>query len=126
MVGGHQVLLVDDNPQTRKVERMILETAGYRVELAANGQEALDRVGTGSCALVLLDCQMPVLDGYATARRLRQGGCRLPIIAMTALALAEDRELCLAAGMDDYLSKPFRQRQLTELLERWLPAAGTS
>ena len=121
-----RVLLVEDNPQTREVVRLMLEGAGLQVLTADNGREALAQVAgdASACSLILLDCQMPVLNGYATARSLRDQGCRLPIIAMTANALAEDRERCLAAGMDDYLSKPFRQRQLQELLTRWLPAPG--
>ncbi|MBE5316659.1 MAG: response regulator [Xanthomonadales bacterium] len=120
-----RALLVEDNPVNRQVAMRILSLAGLQVEAAENGQEALDRLKQGRYALVLMDCQMPVMDGYTAARRRRQieaeaGLPRLPIIAMTANAMIGDREKCLEAGMDDYLTKPLDRTKLNATLAAWL------
>ena len=127
---GQRVLLVEDNPVNQELAGEMLRSLGMKVELAENGEQALAAITRQSYSLVLMDCQMPVLDGFEATRRLRAyernaGGVRLPVIALTANALVGDREQCLAAGMDDYLSKPFTATQLNEILERWLPHRAT-
>jgi signal transduction histidine kinase/CheY-like chemotaxis protein/HPt (histidine-containing phosphotransfer) domain-containing protein len=124
------VLLVEDHPVNQQVARRLLERLGLKVELAGNGAEALEKIKQQHFNLVLMDCQMPVLDGYSATRRLRERELaasvpRLPVIAMTAHAMAGDRERCLEAGMDDYLTKPLDRTLLAETLARWLDLAGT-
>lgn len=123
---GQWVLLVEDHPVNQELGCEMLQGLGLRVQLAEDGTQALAMIAQQRYALVLMDCQMPVLDGFEATRQLRaleqaSGGPRLPVIALTANALAGDRELCLAAGMDDYLSKPFTMAQLDTVLARWLP-----
>jgi signal transduction histidine kinase len=121
-VVGH-ILVVEDNPVNQLVIQHQLEALGYSVEVAADGVQALEVFEDGGFELVLMDCQMPELDGYETTRRIRQRrhpSSRIPVIALTAHALEGDRQKCFASGMDDYLSKPFRERDLEEILERWL------
>jgi PAS domain S-box-containing protein len=120
------VLVVEDTPVNQAVAAHMLEKCGYRVEIAANGRKALEALSQGSHAAVLMDCQMPELDGYETTREVRrreQGGPRIPIIAMTANSMQGERERCLAAGMDDYMTKPLRIRTLKRALARWAPDA---
>jgi signal transduction histidine kinase/DNA-binding response OmpR family regulator/HPt (histidine-containing phosphotransfer) domain-containing protein len=127
---GH-VLLVEDNPVNREVATGILELLGYHVGSAENGQQALEVSATGSYDLVLMDCQMPVMDGFTATARMRERErqthrARIPIIALTANAMEGDRERCLKAGMDDYLSKPFTQQALSDTLARWCPPQDQS
>jgi CheY-like chemotaxis protein/HPt (histidine-containing phosphotransfer) domain-containing protein len=127
-----QVLLAEDNPVNVEVATAMLDSLGLDVSCARNGDEALQAVRAGHYDVVLMDCQMPVMDGFAATSEIRRHekdsgrGRLLPIIAITANALQGDRESCLAAGMDDYLSKPFTQQQLAAVLGRWigLPRAG--
>lgn len=116
---GH-VLLVEDNDINQEVAREILGLFGLKVTLASTGQEALEALQRESFDLVLMDLQMPEMDGLEATRRARGLGYRLPIVAMTANARREDRELCLAVGMDDYLSKPINPEALAQLLRRYL------
>ncbi len=134
-LAGARILLVEDNPINQEVVRCMLENLGCQTEVADAGQVALRWVSRRPFDLVLMDCQMPVMDGYevtrAIRRRERSGQIaanpagrprpRIPIVAMTANAMKGDRERCLAAGMDDYLSKPFRPAQLYRCLEQWMP-----
>jgi len=118
-----RVLLVEDNPANQRVAEMLLQKMGHSTELAANGQQALDRLAEQSFDAVLMDCQMPGLDGYETTRRIRSGqvagvDARVPIIALTAYARLEDQSRCLEAGMDAYVTKPIRVRDLQVALER--------
>ncbi|SFR89387.1 Hpt sensor hybrid histidine kinase [Stenotrophomonas maltophilia] len=125
---GLRVLLVEDNTVNRMVAEHLLRVFQCEVRNAADGEQALATLREGGVDVVLMDCQMPVLDGYAATRQWREeeiaaGGPRLPIIAMTANAMAGDRERCLRAGMDDYLSKPIARDTLHALLLRWGPKA---
>ncbi|RMG34970.1 MAG: response regulator [Gammaproteobacteria bacterium] len=125
---GRRVLLVEDNPVNAGVVQKALERLGFACELAENGASALDRLRMAVFDLVLMDCQMPVMDGYEATRNWRRHEARtgghLPIIAMTANAMHGDREKCLAAGMDDYLAKPVNLRELSVTLERWTQRGG--
>jgi PAS domain S-box-containing protein len=129
-IRGH-VLLVEDNVINQQVALGILQISGYSVTVVNNGREALDAHAQGGFDLILMDCHMPEMDGYEATRAIRQreaasSAKRIPIIALTANAMARDREECLEAGMDDHLSKPFNMLALQELLERWMnrDAAG--
>ncbi len=124
---GPLILVVEDNAVNREVALGMLENLGYRTESAGNGMLALEAVSEAVYGAVLMDCQMPVMDGLtATAeirrREARMGGSRLAIIALTANAMEGNRERCLAAGMDDFLPKPFTQLELATVLDRWAPA----
>lgn len=133
-----RLLLVEDNPVNQEVAQAILELLGYQVDLATTGKEALSATSQTSYSLILMDCQMPEMDGYEATRIIREREQqssalpsaehstpntalpRLPIIAMTANAMTGDRERCLAAGMDDYFSKPFTQEKLAAITTKWL------
>jgi PAS domain S-box-containing protein len=124
-----RVLVVEDNPVNQEVAAAMLEDLGCTVLLASNGREALREIERERPDLVLMDCQMPEMDGFEATRSIRAGeacagGARLPIVALTANAMQSDRTRCLEAGMDDYLSKPFTREQLAEALERRLPGRG--
>ena len=125
-----RLLLVEDNPVNLLVAQKLLSVLGYECDTAANGEIALAQMASDAYDLVLMDCQMPVLDGYAATRRWReieagQASVRhLPIVAMTANAMAGDRQRCLDAGMDDYLAKPVTRDLLDACLKRWLRSSG--
>ena len=119
---AERVLIAEDEAVNRLIAVRLLEQLGYRAEAVCDGQAAIEALERGRYDLVLMDCQMPELDGYAATHLIRQQeseGQHIPIVAMTAHALRGDREKCLAAGMDDYLAKPFRQRELAAVLARW-------
>lgn len=114
-----RVLLVEDNPVNRKIALKLLQKQGHSVETAENGQEAVSKASAGRYDTILMDCQMPVMDGFDATRRIREmeGSSRHTwIIALTANAMKGDRETCIAAGMDDYLSKPFQPDELRRVL----------
>ncbi|MCE5337019.1 MAG: response regulator [Desulfobacteraceae bacterium] len=125
------VLLAEDNHLNQKFAVAMLQSLGMEdIDVVANGQEALDALEHKSYSLILMDCQMPGMDGYEATKRIRRNESRsmaegvmtrIPIVALTAHAMERDRETCIAAGMDDYLSKPFNSRQMRALLGRWLP-----
>ncbi|UFP98434.1 response regulator [Pseudomonas fitomaticsae] len=118
-----RVLLVEDNPVNQLVAKGMLGKLGCDVVVAAHGVEALDQLEHDEFDLVLMDCNMPVMDGYEASRQIRQSGRwpHLPIVALTANAMSEERERCRAAGMSDYLAKPFRREELAALLDQWIP-----
>jgi CheY-like chemotaxis protein len=120
------VLVAEDNPVNQRVAARMLERLGLTADVAKDGQAAILSLSRQSYALILMDCQMPELDGFEATARIRASESpdhRTPIIAMTASAMRGDRERCLAAGMDDYISKPIRIEELRTVLERWLPLA---
>jgi CheY-like chemotaxis protein len=119
---GARVLLAEDNPVNAEVAQAILEEAGLAVELARDGRDAVEMALAGDYRLVLMDMQMPTLDGLDASRaiRARRSSAELPIVAMTANAFAEDKARCQAAGMDDFISKPVDPAALYRLLLRWL------
>ncbi|HXL78314.1 MAG TPA: response regulator [Candidatus Eisenbacteria bacterium] len=122
-----RILIVEDNAANLKLAVRMVERLGYRADVAGNGTEALNVLGQVRYDAVLMDCQMPEMDGYEATREIRRGENdrrHLPIIAMTASAMAGDRERCLAAGMDDYISKPVKLHIVAAVLERWLGADG--
>jgi CheY-like chemotaxis protein len=116
------VLLVEDNPVNQMVARKMLEKIGIESTLAADGQEALNKLEQERFDAVLMDCQMPVMDGFEAARRIREreGLSALPVIAMTANVMEGDREKCISAGMNDYIGKPVVEADLKKILARWL------
>jgi CheY-like chemotaxis protein len=114
--------MAEDNAINQKVGKLILQRAGFRIDLACDGSEALEAHKTHPYHLILMDCQMPTMDGFEASRQIRLLGEPQPIIiAVTANALVGERERCLSAGMDDYLSKPFQAEQLIAVVEKWLP-----
>jgi CheY-like chemotaxis protein len=119
------VLLVEDNLINQKVALHQLSRLGYGAHVASNGEEALKAIALHDYALVLMDCQMPLLDGFEATRRIRDAergsGRRMPVVAMTANATESDRERCLAAGMDDYLPKPIVREALAAMLRQHVP-----
>jgi CheY-like chemotaxis protein len=114
-----RILVAEDNAVNRLVAIRMLERMGHHAEAVCDGQQAVAAVQRNAYDLLLMDCQMPVMDGYAAARAIRglEHGQRIPIVAMTANALADDRQRCLDAGMDDFLPKPVSTQQLYNLLE---------
>jgi PAS domain S-box-containing protein len=123
-----RVLLAEDNSVNQIVARNMLKALGCEPQIVQNGHEVLDIFERESFDVVLMDCQMPVMDGYAASRAIREreaakgASRRVPIVALTANALVGDKELCLTAGMDDHLAKPYSREQLAVMLARWLPA----
>ena len=119
---GRRILLVEDNPVNQTVIEAMLRSLGFAVTVVGDGVQAIDSAASQNYAAILMDCRLPLVDGYEATRqiRLQQGGERLIIIALTANALQGDRETCLQAGMNDYLSKPFKRHDLQQLLQRWL------
>ncbi len=123
------ILLAEDNAINQKLAQRVLEKAGHQVTVAVNGLRALEALETGHFDLILMDVQMPEMDGFEAARRIREAerstGRHIPIVAMTAHAMVGDRERCLEVGMDDYLPKPFDPKRLWEILARFQPTGHT-
>jgi len=120
------VLVVEDHPVNQAVLTAMLARLGYRADLALNGLDALEAVRRNHYAAILMDCQMPVMDGYEATEKLRgfEGADRHTcVIAVTATAMAADRDRCLAAGMDDFLVKPVSLQSLGAVMARWAPPA---
>jgi two-component system, sensor histidine kinase and response regulator len=124
------ILLVEDNLINQQVAVGILQIQGYSVSVANNGKEALEAHAQGAFDLILMDCHMPEMDGFEATMEIRKreqpSGRRIPIVALTANAMAQDREECLAAGMNDHLSKPFSMQTLQDMLNRWMPQQEAS
>jgi CheY-like chemotaxis protein len=123
---GARVLLVENNLFNQQVATKFLENAGAVINVAQNGKEAIDLLAKGHFDCVLMDIQMPVLDGFETTRLMRANPdlAKIPVIAMTANVSDEYREHCLAAGMDDFISKPFKPHAFYAVIARWLEEAG--
>ncbi len=122
------MLVAEDNPTNQAVAVRWLERLGFEAEVASDGEAALEALAGRRFAAVLMDCQMPRLDGYEATRELRRregDERRTPVIAMTAHAMKGNRERCLEAGMDDYLAKPVRPDTLRVTLERWVPPGAS-
>ena len=119
------ILLVEDNPVNQQVAHAMLTRLGLQTILANNGQEALEQIKSKHFDLILMDCQMPVMDGYEATLNIRQlpENGQLPIVALTANAMSDDRQKCLDADMNDFLSKPYTIAQLESIFTRWLPKA---
>lgn len=122
--GPLRILMAEDNQINQKVGRLILQRAGFVIDLVGDGNEALEAHRTKPYDLILMDCQMPTMDGFEASRQIRQLPHPQPvIIAVTANALVGERERCLNAGMDDYLSKPFQAEQLVAVVKKWVAKA---
>jgi CheY-like chemotaxis protein len=120
--GGQRLLLVEDNPVNRRLVTLMLVRAGYQVDVAVDGRAAVQAAAASTYDAILMDAQMPEMDGYKATLAIRAAekpGERVPVIALTARAMEGDREKCLAAGMDDYLTKPITQVQLLKVVHRW-------
>ena len=120
-----RVLVAEDNPVNQKVTQTMLKRMGLRADVVANGLEAVNALQMIPYDLVLMDCQMPEMDGFEATRCIRLEGSkalnpRIPIIAMTASTMQGDREKCIQAGMNDFIAKPVQQRELAEIIDRWL------
>ncbi|MEZ6020452.1 MAG: response regulator [Planctomycetota bacterium] len=119
-----RLLLVEDNPTNQQLMQFILSKAGYGVEVAGNGLEAISKVSEHQYDVILMDCQMPEMDGFEATRRIRgmevAHGSHIPILAMTANVMQGYRERCFEAGMDDYISKPIQPKEMLAWLEKWL------
>jgi CheY-like chemotaxis protein/HPt (histidine-containing phosphotransfer) domain-containing protein len=126
-----RILVVEDNLINQQVALGMLQIEGYTVSVANNGKEALDAYAQDAFDLILMDCHMPEMDGFAATMEIRRreqasGGKRVPIVALTANAMAQDREQCLDAGMDDHVAKPFSMHTLQELVAHWVPQAASA
>ena len=118
-----RILLVEDNPVNQKLALIMLQKGGYQADLAQNGQEAVDMCTANPRGydLIFMDMQMPVMDGLTATQTLRERGFdRIPIVAMTANAMPEDRKRCLEAGMDDYVSKPVKREMVFDMIKKWI------
>jgi CheY-like chemotaxis protein len=123
--GEARILIADDDPTNRFVALAQVEKLGYKADAVADGAGAVEALRRGGYDLVLMDCEMPVMDGYEATRRIRESGNpRVPIIAVTGHAMPGDSERCMREGMDDYLSKPLELQRLGEVLAKWLHAPG--
>ncbi len=126
--GRFRILVAEDNPVNRLVAERLVAILGYRVDAVGNGLEALEALAREPYDLVLMDCQMPELDGFEATHRIRareNGSRRLPVIALTAHVFPEDIERCRVAGMDDFISKPFREEDLAPIVDGWLFGSPT-
>ena len=121
---GRPILLVEDNKLNQQLAHELLSHLRLQVTTAGDGNEAVQAVALHRFDLILMDIQMPKMSGYEATRRIRQAGHRMPIVALSANVLSEERQRCLAAGMDDYLAKPIDVAQLVRALQRWLPQSG--
>jgi CheY-like chemotaxis protein len=126
-LGNLRILLAEDNLTNQKVASMMLRKLGCTIQIANNGEQALAALAEAPFDIVLMDCQMPVMDGFEATRQIRNDRSgrfnpQITIIAMTANAMQGDRETCIAAGMNDYIPKPIAQANLLATLSQWKPA----
>lgn len=122
-----RILMAEDNSINQRVAKLILQRAGFNIDLVADGSEALEAHRLSPYDVILMDCQMPTMDGFEASRQIRRLTQPQPvIIAVTANALVGERERCLSAGMDDYLSKPFQAEQLVAVVRKWVAARAGS
>ena len=120
-----RILMAEDNQINQRVGKLILQRAGFQIDLVDDGSEALEAHKANPYDLILMDCQMPTMDGFEASRRIRSLDAPQPVIvAVTANALVGERERCLGAGMDDYLSKPFQAEQLVAMVKKWGTGRG--
>jgi CheY-like chemotaxis protein len=126
LISSEVILIAEDHPINQKVAEMYLQELGFTCHVVSNGKEALAAVTNNKYALLLMDCQMPEMDGLVATGLIRQAeelkGTRIPIIAMAAQAGADERDKCIAAGMDDYICKPIELDLLRSKIEKWLPS----
>jgi two-component system, sensor histidine kinase SagS len=116
-----RILMAEDNGINQRAGKLILQRAGFSIDLVGDGSEALEAHRSNPYDVILMDCQMPVMDGFEACRHIRELGQPQPaIIAVTANALVGERDRCLGAGMDDYLSKPFQAEQLVAIVKKWV------
>lgn len=115
-----RILLVEDNPTTQKLLAIILEKMGLETKIVDNGSDAIEFTRRHAVSMVLMDCQLPEMDGFSTTKRLRKVGVEVPIIALTAYFQDDIREQCLLSGMNDVLNKPFRQSEIAAMIRKWL------
>lgn len=115
-----KILLVEDNPVNQKVIQAFLEKKGFTVDIVSSGFQALSAVHKEEYSLIFMDLRIPNLDGFAAARAIRQTGCKIPIIAVTAGAMDDDEKRCLEAGMNGYITKPFINADFELVISRWL------
>ncbi len=123
-----RLLIAEDNPINQKVVKSQIEHLGYDADIVSNGLEVIEALKKRRYSLILMDCQMPEMNGYETAAEIRRNEPEekhIPIIAITANTLADEKEKCLAAGMDDYLAKPFKQEEISQTIEHWLKISKT-
>jgi CheY-like chemotaxis protein len=120
----HRVLLVEDNATNRYVATALLAKIGATVDLAEDGRQAIEAIAAQNYDLVLMDMQMPIMDGLEATRRLRRDGYSIPIVGVTANAFVSDREACLSAGMNDFMTKPVTLAKLEAMLSKWLVASA--
>lgn len=116
-----KILVAEDNPSNQKLISILLQKMGVEVTIAEDGQAAIEKAMSDSYDLILMDMQMPNLNGYDATRELRRQECKTPIIAVTANAMMGDEEKCLDAGCDGYLSKPIDRNKLSEVVGRYIP-----
>jgi CheY-like chemotaxis protein len=122
------ILLVEDDPMNQRVARYVLKMLGYEVHIAVNGIEAVEMFANRPYDLILMDCHMPVMDGYEATRRIREMELttaqrrEIPIIAVTAAVVTSSYELCFEVGMNDFVPKPYEARELRRILGQWLPS----
>lgn len=122
---GPRILLADDNRTSREVIVAQLESFGYQATAVVNGAQAVDAVGRGCFDLVLMECEMPVMDGFEATQRIRKSvHSTIPVIAVTADAMPEDRDRCLRAGMDDYITKPLEMKALADMIAQWVAVSA--
>jgi CheY-like chemotaxis protein len=122
-----RILMAEDNPINQRVGTLILQRAGFVIDVVSDGQEAVEAQIANSYDVILMDCQMPSVDGFEASRQIRSLKSKQPvIIAVTANALAGERERCLQAGMDDYLSKPFQAEELIAVVRKWTSSDSAS